>query len=456
MWQRIVMFLSVMVLSQLQLFAQPTPTYRAVFSSDGPFYTSCEGQTPLPLYSHVVILWDADHNGPGGYDALPATEIGFPESVFGNIYDFYTDLNGAFDSPIFEGNYYLGTPEPFYLIVEHEDSFVTRWTSQIATLMPIHSNSDPPQFVSLQASLWSCDTVSEAIQCETDPPYVVVPMHLGLPDRFCVRTCQGGLTDLYLWHINDSLDATTVPVITIEGGCGDSLPAEFEFDQLKWSFIFDSWECTIVGHELGWYNVTFHEEAPAGVIDNFDAQRIGETVSLNWTTSGETDIDHFELWSYHSDYRYWLRRLGDIDGAGVPAEYSFIDQDPQPATGYIWYCLLMVTSDSTRWPARRAYVPRPLSATGQTSIPGSICLIGNYPNPFNATTQIGFELPVTSAVTLNIFDINGRQVTTLVDEIVMAGVHTISFDGSSFASGIYFARLTAGSYSTTHKMVLLK
>lgn len=92
----------------------------------------------------------------------------------------------------------------------------------------------------------------------------------------------------------------------------------------------------------------------------------------------------------------------------------------------------------------------------QPYIPNAISLGPNYPNPFNPTTTISFDLTHQGMVTLKVFDVTGRLVSTLVDENVTAGKHEIMFDGREQASGIYFARMTAGEFSQTQKMVLIR
>ncbi len=103
----------------------------------------------------------------------------------------------------------------------------------------------------------------------------------------------------------------------------------------------------------------------------------------------------------------------------------------------------------------RAYLPWATDASEPASVPGSIHVTA-FPNPFNASTQIEFDLPVRGEVTLNIFDITGRLVTTLMQESLPPGRHTAAFDGRDLASGLYFARLQNGENFSTHKMVLLK
>jgi photosystem II stability/assembly factor-like uncharacterized protein len=91
-----------------------------------------------------------------------------------------------------------------------------------------------------------------------------------------------------------------------------------------------------------------------------------------------------------------------------------------------------------------------------SSIPSGYSLCQNYPNPFNPTTNISFTLPSTSFVTLKVFDLIGREVATLVSEELSAGTHVQQWNASAMASGIYFYRLHAGSFSETRKLVLLK
>ncbi|MCB1059416.1 MAG: VCBS repeat-containing protein [Calditrichaeota bacterium] len=92
----------------------------------------------------------------------------------------------------------------------------------------------------------------------------------------------------------------------------------------------------------------------------------------------------------------------------------------------------------------------------QTVIPVNYELSANYPNPFNPTTQIQFGLPEAQNVQLTVYDITGREVTKLVDGSFGAGYHTVTFDASSYASGVYLYRIVAGSFVESRKMILMK
>ena len=91
-----------------------------------------------------------------------------------------------------------------------------------------------------------------------------------------------------------------------------------------------------------------------------------------------------------------------------------------------------------------------------SSIPTSYALSQNYPNPFNPSTTINFALPSPNHVKLAIYDAAGRKVKEVVNRDYEAGDHSVKFDASNLASGIYFYRIEAGSFVESKKMVLLK
>jgi thermitase len=80
----------------------------------------------------------------------------------------------------------------------------------------------------------------------------------------------------------------------------------------------------------------------------------------------------------------------------------------------------------------------------------------NFPNPFNPVTEISFSLPVAAKVTIDIYNVLGQRVTTLVDRSLPAGEHSATWDGSAASSGVYFYRITAGEFTATKKMMLVK
>jgi hypothetical protein len=94
--------------------------------------------------------------------------------------------------------------------------------------------------------------------------------------------------------------------------------------------------------------------------------------------------------------------------------------------------------------------------TISTVIPEAYSLKQNFPNPFNPTTKVRFNLPKTAFVTIKVYDILGREVSTIVNEELHAGEYEASYDAGSLSSGIYYYRLDAGDYSGVKKMILIK
>jgi len=111
-------------------------------------------------------------------------------------------------------------------------------------------------------------------------------------------------------------------------------------------------------------------------------------------------------------------------------------------------CVPWRIGDNTEW--ELVEVDRP------EVLPTVTSLAQNYPNPFNATTNISFDLAEAGNVSLNVYDITGRLVATLVDGQMDAGEHVVAWDASSVSSGVYFYKLSTGEYSATKSMNLLK
>lgn len=94
--------------------------------------------------------------------------------------------------------------------------------------------------------------------------------------------------------------------------------------------------------------------------------------------------------------------------------------------------------------------------SGITGVPGRFMLYQNYPNPFNPVTTVKYDIAKEGIVKITVYDLLGREVSVPVNEFKKAGYYSFNFDGSGFASGVYFYRIEAGSYVETKKMMLIK
>jgi hypothetical protein len=115
--------------------------------------------------------------------------------------------------------------------------------------------------------------------------------------------------------------------------------------------------------------------------------------------------------------------------------------------------------DLNWWPTRKAAWEIWIGTVGVTDgagTPEAYALEQNYPNPFNPSTTIAYTVPSQTQVSLEVYDVLGRNVATLVNDVKPAGSHTATFDAANLSSGIYFYKLTAGGKTMARKMMLLK
>lgn len=149
-------------------------------------------------------------------------------------------------------------------------------------------------------------------------------------------------------------------------------------------------------------------------------------------------------------YRYTGRTANDsVAGIGYNTTgyiSACLFQDPRYFSGTFGPVLRSLLQYSTITDVRNLSV----------EVPGDFALMQNFPNPFNPVTSIRFSIPRQVNVSLKIYDILGREVTTLVNEVKQAGTYEITWDASSVASGVYFYRFIAGEFRDVRKMMVLK
>jgi hypothetical protein len=187
----------------------------------------------------------------------------------------------------------------------------------------------------------------------------------------------------------------------------------------------------------------------------FDAVSTSDGVQLTWSVASEVNNSHFEIEREQPDVTPW-EHVGTITGRGTnPTEqtYTFVDHNVAPETAYI-YRLFTVDNSGSRQVAGTATVNS--DALPPTTLASGFELIGNYPNPFNPSTTIRFDVAEQMQLSLDIFDVTGRLISTLASGMFETGMHEFSFDASTHPSGVYFARLSGETDSQLLKMVLMK
>jgi len=189
-------------------------------------------------------------------------------------------------------------------------------------------------------------------------------------------------------------------------------------------------------------------------LQSFEAIAGDGLVSLRWSTASETNNDHFVLYKRTSGEENFST-VATITGSGTTSQqhnYEYVDQAVVNGVTYE-YRLADVDINGVE-----ILHDMTVSATpaGTPTVPTTYALYQNYPNPFNPITTIGFDIKETGKVTLKIYNLLGREVVTLVNREIPAGSHSITWDASGLASGIYLYQLQAGDYRATKKLVLMK
>jgi len=149
---------------------------------------------------------------------------------------------------------------------------------------------------------------------------------------------------------------------------------------------------------------------------------------------------------------------------GPPSAYQWLGSTTTNASGVFAFditdplveAVSVTASTSSMGTSSFAYFGIVTGIEDENEIPKEFSLAQNYPNPFNPSTKISWQLPVSSHVSLTIYDVLGYEVKTLVDEYKPAGNYEVEFNASSLASGIYFYKIQAGSFVETKKMILLR
>jgi hypothetical protein len=145
-----------------------------------------------------------------------------------------------------------------------------------------------------------------------------------------------------------------------------------------------------------------------------------------------------------------------VDSAGI-ADTALAYSGLQNFTIYSWRVKAANTLGYGEWTTALRFRTIQVSAVGeQEALPSAFALKQNFPNPFNPSTTIQFSIPAAAWVTLRVYDLLGREETTLVNDNLTPGNYTVTWDARDAASGVYFYRLTAGAFVQTRRMLLLR
>ncbi len=184
-------------------------------------------------------------------------------------------------------------------------------------------------------------------------------------------------------------------------------------------------------------------------LTSFTATADKNNANIAWATATETNSQHFIVQRKLGNEE-WVD-AGIVKAAGTSTatrNYNFTDRNL--ATGKYSYRLKQVDFDGTSETFNAIEV--------EVGVPNAFDLSQNYPNPFNPSTRIDFAIPTPANVTLEVFDISGQKVATLVSGYMNAGYHFVDLDAARYgmSSGTYIYRISADKFSSIKKMILVK
>jgi hypothetical protein len=185
-------------------------------------------------------------------------------------------------------------------------------------------------------------------------------------------------------------------------------------------------------------------------LTSFTSNAKNGIVTLKWSTATETNNSGYDI-ERSIAANTWVK-VGSVNGNNTTSKisnYSFVDDASKLGAVSINYRIKQIDLDGS---SKYYY----LSSAVQISAPKSFELSQNYPNPFNPNTSIRYNIPKDSKVKIEVYDALGRTVASLVNEYKSAGSYSVNFDASSLASGVYLYKISAGDFTATKKMNLLK
>ncbi len=212
-----------------------------------------------------------------------------------------------------------------------------------------------------------------------------------------------------------------------------------------------------------------------GIFTNSGADDWAVTNKIFLPNSDKVDIAKFSFWanSYNSSYLEDINVKLSITSnnvsdftvtldniIGTPSTWTEYSYDLTSYAGdSIYIAVQSINSGYYLW--LDDFILTVIDTSGSSSVvgnqlPNNFSLEQNYPNPFNPLTTIEYNIPQNNFVKITIYNLCGEKIKTLVNENKIAGNYSVVFDGSNFASGIYFYRIEAGNYSNTKKLVLMK
>jgi len=463
-------------------------TYTVQFSAEGylpqTFYdveVVADSATRLDVQLHQPLMG----NISGAVsDSVTSQPLYASVEVLGSgVNPVYTDsLTGYYSINVCQGTYTMRVTSNGYRTVTRDNIVVTESITEDFQLVPLpvhyYTQSTPLPIPDDSSWVQSYLEVPDSIEIEDINIFLSVT-HSYFPDLIIdLKSPQG--TSVRLWNqgyaqlgtLSGWFDTEIEPMDSMSHFIGENA-------QGQWAL----WLKDCAGGDVGTLNlwrleiygtgtVQGDSIAPTAITD-LSVSRIDDTsATLVWTAPGDDgglgiaslyDL-RYSLTPVGADTVSWWNTAETISGEPWPSPAGMPDsctiQNLFPYT--IYYFIIKTVDEVPNWSGfSNVAIERTTNVevgdlTDFAGLPDHFELLQNYPNPFNPITEIRYALPTDCHVKLEVYNVLGEKVTTLIDGQQTAGYRRVSWDASNHASGVYFYQLIAGRFSSVGKMVLLR
>ena len=437
--------------------------YNDSYQMRGSDVTGCDAGAPIPDGTPIYIYQDADNDGPDADDQLaplcenpPDCPTGPPGTHNMNTMAFNGELMGVGAGYFYAERNFLSigvipVNNRYYLRVNCENG-------DPHYLSPVYTfSSSAPLDVSI--SQWTCLSCNIPEPCTPE----IVTFYGGresVPQYDCAQVCAQLPTILRVCPAPGTgpLLADKPPIVSVFPGCDpvntncDSIcPPAVEFiynpDPLSWIYdpLTGCFSSVIIGLSEGCVCISLEGFLAVGFNNDFAAQPLDGAMKLSWSTNSEVGLARYEVLRN-------AEKIGEVAAANAAHEYNYVDETAVNGTTYT-YTLRVVNADAT--------MSELATVQGTPSFGAAViteyALHQNFPNPFNPSTSLTFDVVDKNFVSLKVFNAAGQEVGTVANSEYEAGRHTVNFSAANLPSGLYFYTVKIGNeFSATKKMLLVK
>lgn len=431
----------------------PGVNWYTVAGTQGSIFTIFKAVSPLVSAGRALPFFYDDSNSPGWPSSYPpgVQPTGDRQSWGDTGFTLQaqntgTGMTGPIDFSV--RHYYLG-PD---LTLQQSRAYVNQFKNPVTFTIKEQQADTPPPFVALAVDSVGTNNVTLTWIAPTENK-----KRGGACSSYEIRySTNPPDDDIELWWVEASPSKIWNPIPPAAPGTVEKYKVSGLSQNTTYWFGIAAMDKGGKWSGVNPSSIATSSTTPVELVA-FTGESFKNTINLEWSTASETNNYGFEIQRKANKSETW-EKVGFVSGKGttnVPQSYQFSEKITQ--LGNYNYRLKQIDSDGSFELSKELTIV--------VAGPKEFALSQNYPNPFNPNTTIQFEVPMVASgnatVSLQVFDLLGRLVRTLVNNTVSAGYHEIQWDGRDdnaqpVASGVYFYVLSANQFRNVKKMIKIQ